>query len=102
MKYFGAILLIAVVFSIIVGGTYTPREMVDVSLQLIPTPTAQPALVESALSEFGGIVAVRHYPFNDLLEVTYDKARITLEDLRHLIRTMGYKSILLEPVQSSL
>ena len=102
MKYFGAILLIAVVFSIIVGGTYSPREMVDVSIQLIPTPTAQPALVESALSEFGGIVSVRHYPFNDLLEVTYDKARITLEDLRHLIHTMGYKSILLEPVQSSL
>ncbi len=102
MKYIGAILLIAVVFSIIVGGTYTPQEMVDVSIQLIPTPTAQPALVESALSEFGGIVSVRHHPDNDLLEVTYDKARISLEDLSHLIYTLGYKLILLEPVQSSL
>ncbi len=102
MKYIGAILLIAVVFSIIVGGTYTPQEMVDVSIQLIPTPTAQPALVESALSEFGGIVAVQHFPEDDLLKVTYDKSRISLDDLSHLIHTLGYKSILLEPVQSSL
>ncbi len=102
MKYIGAILLVAVVFSIIVGGTYTPQEMVDVSIQLIPTPTAQPALVESALGEFGGIVAVQHFPEHDLLKVTYDKARITLDDLSHLIHTLGYKSILLEPVQSSL
>jgi hypothetical protein len=45
---------------------------------------------------------VRHHQDNDLLEVTYDKARISLEDLSHLIHTLGYKSILLEPVQSSL
>ena len=76
--------------------------MVDVSFQLIPTPTAQPTLVESALSEFGGIVAVRHNPDDDLLEVTYDKARISLEDLSHLIHTLGYNPILLEPVHSSL
>ncbi len=102
MKYIGALLLVAVVFTIIVGGTYNQQEVVDISIQLVPTADAQPALVETALSEFGGIVAVHLSPENDLLQVSYDKARLNPADISHLINTLGYKSVAVEEVRSSL
>lgn len=102
MKYFGALLLIVLVFTIIVGGTYNQQEVVEISIQLVPTATAQPGLVESTLGEFAGIMAVHHSKDNNLLEVSYDKARLNLDDIKHLIKTMGYKSVPVEEVSSSL
>ncbi|MEE9466057.1 MAG: hypothetical protein V3W14_10855 [Candidatus Neomarinimicrobiota bacterium] len=102
MKYLGALLLIVLVFTIIVGGTYNQQEVVDISIQLVPTPTAQPGLVESSLREFAGIVDVHHSKDNNLLEVSYDKARLSVADINHLISTLGYESVPVEEVRSSL
>ncbi len=102
MKYIGALLLVAVVFTIMVGGTYNQQEVVDISIQLVPTADARPALVETSLGEFAGIVAVHLSPENDLLRVRYDKARLNPADISHLINTLGYKSVVVEEVRSSL
>ena len=93
MRYIGAIVVTLLIFAIIVGGNYSRQEIVEVSIQLIPTPIAQPGLVESTLVEYNGIRSVRLSRADNLLRVTYDKARITLEDLNHILISLGYRPV---------
>ncbi len=92
MRYIGAMVVTLLVFAIIVGGNYSHQELVEVSIQLNPTPVAQPGLVESALADYNGIISVRLSKDNQL-QVTYDKARITIEDLNHILISLGYQPV---------
>ncbi len=92
MRYIGAIAVTLLVFAIIVGGNYSHEELVEVSIQLKPTAVAQPGLVESALADYNGILSVR-LSKDDQLQVTYDKARITIEDLNHILISLGYQPV---------
>lgn len=102
MRYTSAALIAALVFTIIVGGTYHQREIVYASYQLIPTPTAQPKLVESALTEFSGIEKVSLSQDETKLEITFDEARISIDELGGLISSFGYLPIPLEMVRAGL
>ena len=93
MRYVGAILVTLMVFAIIVGGNYSRQEVVEISIQLEPTPRAQSSLVETALAEYNGIHSVRLSKADNQLQITYDKARITIEDLSHILISLGYKPI---------
>lgn len=97
MKYFGAILFIILVLAIVVGGTYCRREIVQTSIQLIPGPIARPELVESTLAEYNGVQSVRLSRTDNRLQITFNKARISLEDLSHVLISMGYRVVPLEP-----
>jgi len=99
MRYIGAIVVTLLVFAIIVGGNYSRQEIVEVSIQLIPTPIAQPGLVESTLVEYNGIRSARLSRADNLLQVTYDKAKITLEDLNHILISLGYRPLPIEPAR---
>ncbi len=92
MRYIGAIAVTLLVFAIIVGGNYSHQELVEVSIQLKPTAVAQPGLVESAVADYNGILSVRLSKDNQL-QVTYDKARITIEDLNHILISLGYQPV---------
>ncbi|MFC1543276.1 hypothetical protein ACFL4K_01910 [Candidatus Neomarinimicrobiota bacterium] len=93
MKYIGAILLIFLIFAIMVNGTYSREEIIEVSIQLVPTSIAQPDLVESTLVECNGIQSALLSKSDNELQITYDKARVTLEDLNHLLASLGYQLI---------
>lgn len=101
MKYFGPILLIVLVFAIMVGGTYSRQELVQTSIQLIPTATAQPELVESTLAKYNGIHSVRLSKADNHLEITYNKARLSIEDLSHILISLGYRPLPVEPAKAS-
>ncbi len=102
MKVIGALLLAVIVFTIMVEGTYSRQEVVQVTLQIVPTPFAQPASVGSTLATYNGIHAARLSEEDNLLEVTYDKARLSLDDLRHLISSLGYRTVPVEAVKSAM
>ena len=93
MRYIGAIAVTLLVFAIIVGGNYSHQELVEVSIQLNPTPVAQPGLVESALADYNGILSVKLSRADNQLQVTYDKAKITIEDLNHILISLGYQPV---------
>ncbi len=93
MRYIGAIIVTLLVFAIIVGGNYNRQEFVEVSIQLEPTPVAQLSLVESALVKYNGIHSVRLSKADNQLQITYDKARITIEDLNHILISLGYQPV---------
>ncbi len=93
MRYIGAIAVTLLVFAIIVGGNYSREELVEVSIQLKPTAVAQPGLVESALADYNGIHLVKLSRADNQLHVTYDKARITIEDLNHILISLGYQPV---------
>ncbi|MCH7520534.1 MAG: heavy-metal-associated domain-containing protein [Candidatus Marinimicrobia bacterium] len=102
MKYIGALLLAGIVFTIVVEGTYSRQELVQVSIPLIPTPFAQPASVGSTLEAYNGIHSARLSKDDNRLEVTYDKARLSMDDLRHLISSLGYRTVPVEAVKSAM
>ena len=93
MKYAGAIALIFIVFAIMVSGTYSNEELVEASIQLVPTSIAQPELVESTLIECNGIHFVELSLIDNILQITYNKARVSLEDLSHILVSLGYQPI---------
>ncbi|UCH63980.1 MAG: hypothetical protein JSU77_05955 [Fidelibacterota bacterium] len=93
MRYIVAIIITFLVFAIIIGGKYNHQEMVEVTIHLEPTPVAQPGLVESSLAEYDGILSVRLSTDDNQLHITYDKARITIEDLNPLLISLGYKPV---------
>ncbi len=93
MKYAGAIALIFIVFAIMVSGTYSSEELVEASIQLVPTSIAQPELVESTLIECNGIQSVELSLIDNILQITYNKARVSLEDLSHILVSLGYQPI---------
>ncbi len=93
MRYIVAIIVTFLVFAIIIGGNYSRQEVVEVSIQLEPTSVAQPGLVESALAEYNGIRSVRLSKADNQLHITYDKARITIEDLNHILISLGYQPV---------
>lgn len=103
MKYFGMLLLVGAFLSIMVEGTYSQSEIVEISLHLAPTPLAQPDLVERSLVEFNGIISAVLERSTSILSISYDKSQITLSDLEYLLSSMGYRSApVIEPVQASL
>ena len=102
MKYIGALVLAVVVFTIMVEGTYSRQEVVQVSIRLIPTSFAQPTSVGSTLEAYNGIHAARLSEEDNRLEVTYDKARLSMDDLRHLISSLGYRTVPVEVVKSAM
>ena len=102
MKYIGALLLAGIVFTIVVQGTYSRQEVVQVSIRLITTPLAQPASVGFTLEAYNGIHSARLSKDDNRLEVTYDKARLSLDDLRHLISSLGYRTLPVEAVKSAM
>ena len=93
MRYIVAIIVTLLVFAIIIGGNYSRQEVVEVSIQLEPTPVAQSGLAESALAEYNGIHSVRLSKTDNQLHITYDKARITIEDLNHILISLGYQPV---------
>ncbi len=99
MKYLGAVFFIILVFAIMVGGTYQRHEIVQTSLQLIPTPVAQPELVEPTLSEYNGIQSVRLSRSDNRLQITYNKARMSVADLEHILVSLGYRTVPVQPAK---
>ena len=93
MKYAGAIALIFIVFAIMVSCTYSNEELVEASIQLVPTSIAQPELVESTLIECNGIHSVELSAIDNILQITYNKARVSLEDLNYILVSLGYQPI---------
>jgi hypothetical protein len=93
MKYIGFLFIVVLVFAIMLGGTYHQQEIVSTTIHLIPTSTAQPELVESALAECNGIHFVRLWSEENQLDITFDKARISLDDLTHRLVALGYQAV---------
>lgn len=93
MRYIVAIIVTFLVFAIIIGGDYSHQEMVEASIQIEPTPVAQLGLLESALAEYNGISSVRLSTVDNQLHITYDKAMITIEDLNHILISLGYQPV---------
>ena len=102
MKFFGAVLLLGAFLSIIMEGTYSKREVVEVTLHLVPTHLAQPDLIERSLIGFDGIQSAVLERATSTIAVTYDKSRITLSELEHLLTSMGYRPVPIEPIQAAL
>lgn len=102
MKFFGVIILVAALFTIVVEGTYSEREIVEVSLQLVPMPHAQPSLVERSLSEYNGIQDVWLDVASNRLTIRYNRARISFAELEHMLTSLGYHALQLEVVQAAL
>ncbi len=102
MKNLGALLLAAILFTIMVGGSYSKQEVVQISIQVIPTPLARPTLVGSSLAAYTGIHSARLSKENNRFDVTYDKARISLDDLSHILTSLGYRVVPLEEVKSAM
>ena len=102
MKYIGALLLAGIVFTIVLEGTYSQQEVVQVSIRLIPTSFAQPTSVGSTLEAYNGIHAARLSEEDNRLEVTYDKARLSMDDLCHLISSLGYRTVPVEVVKGAM
>ncbi len=94
MKYVGAILLIVVVFTIMLEGTYSQQQVVEVTFELVPTEAAQPNVIENAINQYSGIRSVSHFRDENRLEIAFDQASITLDELVHIISSLGY-----DPVQ---
>ena len=102
MKFFGVFILVAALFTIVVEGTYNEREIVEISLQLVPMPYAQPGLVERSLSDYNGIQDVRLDVGSSRLHVRYDKAQISFADLEHLLTSLGFRAMQLSVVQAGV
>ncbi|MCK4578038.1 MAG: hypothetical protein KAU50_04565 [Candidatus Marinimicrobia bacterium] len=102
MKYFGALLLTLLVFTIMVGGTYNQQEIINVSLKLEPTADAQDVLVENAMCDYAGILTVKLDRDNNTLDVSYDKARLSLDDLCYIVSTLGFRTQPLEHTKASM
>ncbi|UCD36816.1 MAG: hypothetical protein JSW54_08215 [Fidelibacterota bacterium] len=100
MKYFGAFFLVILVCVIMVGGNYSRQEVVQTAIQLIPTPSAQPELVESTLAVYNGIHSVHLSRMDHKLHVTYNRARISFDDLCHLLNSLGYQTSQAKPVRA--
>ena len=93
MRFFAPIVLVVLVFAIMVGGSYDHSGVAQTSLRLVPTATAQPELIVSTIGAFNGVVAVELARSDKRLSVTYDQGRISLDDLRHILRSLGYKAV---------
>ena len=102
MKILGAILLFSAFISIIMEGTYSKSEVVEVTLHLVPTPLAQPDLIERSLVDFDGIQSAVLERATSTIAVTYDKAQITLSELEYLLTSMGYRPVPVESIQATM
>jgi hypothetical protein len=97
MRHIGALIFIIAVLAIIVGGRYHNTEKIESSLQLQPTSRAQPQLVEATLLEYDGIYSVRLSQSENRLDVVYDRAQISQEDLEHILAALGYRLLPEQP-----
>jgi len=101
MKLFGLAIVAVAFFSIMVEGTYSRSEVVEVTLQLVPSPLAQPDLVERTLADYAGVKSVVLDRASSRLDVSFDKADISLADLEHLLTTLGYRALEPQTVQAA-
>ena len=92
MRYFAPIVLIVLVFAIMVGGSYDNAGVGQTSLKLVPTATAQPELILSAIGAYNGVRSVNMSASDNRLLVTYYKGHISIDDLRHILSSLGYRS----------
>jgi len=74
-------------------GTYSQQQMVKVTFELVPTEAAQPNIVENAITQYSGIRSVIHLRDENRLEIAYDEARISLDELTHIISSLGYDPV---------
>ncbi len=86
------------VFAIMVGGSYDHHGVAQTALRLVPTENAQPELIVSTLGALNGIQAVDLSRVDHRLLITYDKGRISLADLHHILISLGYNSV---PIQEA-
>ncbi|MFC1481022.1 hypothetical protein ACFL6E_02100 [Candidatus Neomarinimicrobiota bacterium] len=93
MKYVGAVLLILLVFTIMLQGTYSQQQMVEVSFELVPTEAAQPNIVENTITQYSGIRSVNHLRDENRLDIAFDQAKISLDELLHIISSLGYDPV---------
>ena len=91
MRHIGALIFIIAVLAIMVGGRYHNSERIESSLQLIPTSQAQPQLVEATLLDYDGIYSARLSRTDHRLDVEYNSARVSQEDLEHILAALGYR-----------
>ena len=98
MRYFTPIALIVLVIAIMVGGSYDHPGVAQTALRLVPTVNAQPELIVSTLGALNGIKAVNLSRVDQRLLITYDKGRISLADLHHILISLGYHSV---PIQDA-
>ena len=96
MRYLTPILLVVLVTAIMVGGSYSSQETAETAIRLIPTDGAQPELVETTLSAYNGIHGVQLSDAKDQLSITYDTSRLSMDDIRHILVSLGYRSKPLE------
>ena len=101
MKLFGLVIVAFAFFAIMMEGTYNRSEVVEVTLQLVPSPMAQPDLVEQSLGDYSGVLSVVLDRASSRLAVRYDKARISLADLEHLLTSLGYRALEPQTVQAA-
>ena len=98
MRFLTPIVLIVLVVAIMVGGSYDHAGVAQTALRLVPTVNAQPELIVSTLGALNGIQAVDLSRVDHRLLITYDKGRISLADLHHILRSLGYNSV---PIQDT-
>ena len=84
-----------------VGGSYDRQDVAQASLQLIPTSLAQPELIEATIGEFNGIRAVEYSRPDQQLLITYDTGRVSLAEVIHMLVSLGYRAVPLEPSKLS-
>lgn len=92
-KFLSPIVIIVILFAIILEGTYNQAEVVESTLQLSPTSTSLPLLVEQSLVGIAGVQTVRFSAEENSLWITYDKSRVSIIELEHILTALGYKLI---------
>lgn len=92
-KLLSPIVIIVILFAIILEGTYSQAEVVESTLQLSPTSTSLPLLVEQSMVGIAGVQAARFTAEENSLLITYDKGRVSREELEHILTALGYKLV---------
>jgi len=93
LKYLSPVAIIVILFAIILEGTYRQAEVVESTLQLAPTSTSMPLLVEQSMIEIAGVQAARFSAKENVILITYDKGRVSMEELMHILTALGYKLV---------
>ena len=102
MKYVGAVLLILVVCTIMVEGTYSQEQMVEVTFELVATESAQPNVIENAITQYTGVRSVSLLNADTQLAIEYDQAKISMDELLHIITSFGYDAVYPVVLEASL
>ncbi|MFC1747003.1 hypothetical protein ACFLZR_01550 [Candidatus Neomarinimicrobiota bacterium] len=89
-RYLAPVAIIIILFAIILEGTYSQPEEIRTALQLSPTTTSRPLLVETSLSQVTGVKDAVFNAENSSITIVYNQGQVSLDHLEHILLALGY------------